>query len=57
MSVYLIMLSGLLAASYVKYIDLARTKSEAVVNTTYKQNKLTRVMLNRDRGQCEWHQD
>ena len=30
------------------YIDLARAKSEALVNITYKQKKLDRLMLNRD---------
>ena len=31
-----------------KYIDLARAKSEALVNNTCKQKKLNRVMLNGD---------
>ena len=30
------------------YIDLARAKIEALVNNTYKQKKLNRVMLNGD---------
>ena len=29
-----------------QYIDLARAKSEALVNNTCKQKKLNRVMLN-----------
>ena len=29
-----------------KYIDLARAKSETLVNNTCKQKKLNRVMLN-----------
>ena len=29
-------------------VDLARAKSEALVNNTYKQKKLNRAMLNRD---------
>ena len=41
------MLSGLLAARYVKYVDLPRAKSEALVYNTYKQKiKQNRVMLN-----------
>ena len=35
----------------VKYIDLARAKSEALVNNTCKQKKLNRVTLNEGR-QC-----
>ena len=30
------------------HVDLARAKSEALVNNTYKRKKLNRVMLNRD---------
>ena len=36
------------ALSLMKYIDLARAKTEALVNNTYKQEKLKRVMLNGD---------
>ena len=36
------------ALSLMKYIDLARAKTEALVNNTYKQKKLNRIMLNRD---------
>ena len=32
-------------------MDLARAKSEALVNNTYKQKNLNRVMLNRDDGE------
>ena len=35
--------------SKVYYIDLARAKSEALVNNTCKQKKLNRVTLNRGR--------
>ena len=31
---------------HIEYIDLARAKSEALVNNTCKQKKLNRVMLN-----------
>ena len=31
-----------------KYIDLARAKSEALVNNTYKQKELNRVFLSGD---------
>ena len=34
--------------SKVYYIDLARAKSEALVNNTCNQKKLNRVMLNGD---------
>ena len=33
---------------YIECIDLARAKSEALVNNTCKQKKLNRVMLNGD---------
>ena len=33
---------------YFYYIDLARAKSEPLVNNTYKRKKLNRIMLNRD---------
>ena len=46
----LIILSGLLAASYVKYIDLGRTKSEAPV-----KKKINSCNAKRG-GQCEKHQ-
>ena len=32
----------------INYIDLARAKSEALVNNTYKQRQLNRGMLNGD---------
>ena len=40
-----------------KYIDLARAKSEALVNNTCKQKKLNRLILKGDDNENGFHQN